>query len=405
MLDIVKQLFENNVISEDIKSEIESAWQGRVQENREQITEEVREQVTATLREEFAQKYEHDKSIMAEAVESMIADRLHAELKEFAEDRQGLIEARASYARKMKQDASVMENFVLQQLRNEVAELHEDRQHVSGNISKLESFLIKSLSREIAELHEDRQAVAGNVNKLESFLVNSLATEIAEFYEDKQDLAETKVRLISESKQKFESMKKQFIAKSARIVESTVTRSLKREMVQLKEDIEASRKNDFGRRLFESFASEYAASYLNEKSEAAKLQNLLRQKDLELNEAAKIVAETQKIVESKETQLRVAKDIAERKSIMGELLGPLSGEKRTVMQELLESVNTDRLYVAYDKYLPSVLENNVSRKKESLIESKNSKEITGNKTATQSNSMQSHTTEIDDIRRLAGFKV
>jgi len=31
MLDIVKQLFENNVISEEIKSEIESAWNSRIQ--------------------------------------------------------------------------------------------------------------------------------------------------------------------------------------------------------------------------------------------------------------------------------------------------------------------------------------------------------------------------------------
>ena len=48
MLDIVKQLFENNVISEEIKSEIEFAWNSRIQENRDEVT--------ATLREEFAQK-------------------------------------------------------------------------------------------------------------------------------------------------------------------------------------------------------------------------------------------------------------------------------------------------------------------------------------------------------------
>ena len=45
MLDIVKQLFENNVISEEIKSEIEASWESRIQENREQVT--------ATLREEY----------------------------------------------------------------------------------------------------------------------------------------------------------------------------------------------------------------------------------------------------------------------------------------------------------------------------------------------------------------
>jgi hypothetical protein len=378
MLDIVKQLFENNVISEEIKSEIESAWESRIQENREQVTEEVREQLTAQLREEFAQKYEHDKTAMVEAVENMLTDRLQAELKEFAEDRQGLIEARAKYVAKMTEDADIMETFVLRQLQNE-----------------------------LAELHADRKSVAENMGKLETFLVDALAKEIAEFHQDKKDLAETKVRLVKESREKFEAIKTSFITKSAAVVESAVKSNLTREMTQLKEDIEASRKNDFGRRIFESFASEYAASYLNEKSETVKLHNLLKQKEAELTEAAKIVADTQKLVESRETQLRVARDLAERKEIMGELLGPLSGEKRTVMRELLESVQTGKLHSAYEKYLPAVIDNGSSAKRKStLTESKkeNTTEITGNKQA-QSNNSEEKTAEIFDIRRLAGLKV
>jgi hypothetical protein len=376
MLDIVKQLFENNVISEEIKSEIESAWESRIQENREQVTEEVREQLTAQLREEFAQKYEHDKSAMVEAVESMLTDRLQAELKEFAEDRQGLIEARAKYVAKMTDDAQTMESFVLRQLQ-----------------------------KELAELHEDRQSIATNMTKLESFLVDALAKEIAEFHQDKKDLAETKVRLVKESREKFEAIKTSFITKSAAVVEAAVKSNLTREMTQLKEDIEASRKNDFGRRIFESFASEYAASYLNEKSETVKLQNLLQQREQELNEAAKIVADTQKLVESKETQLRIARDLAERKEIMGELLGPLNGEKRTVMRELLESVHTEKLHSAYEKYLPAVLDGASNRRKTALTENKQENtEVTGNKQAPQINS-EEKTAEIFDIRRLAGLKV
>ena len=37
--------------------------------------------------------------------------------------------------------------------------------------------------------------------------------------------------------------------------------------MELKEDIDVARNNDFGRKIFEAFASEYATSYLNEKSE------------------------------------------------------------------------------------------------------------------------------------------
>jgi hypothetical protein len=363
MLDLVKQLFENNVISEEMKSEIESAWQTKIQENRDQVT--------AELREEFAQKYEHDKTAMVEAVESMLADRLHAELSELAEDRQGLIEARAKYAKKMKDDSKTMEAFVL-----------------------------NNLKKELSELHEDRKAVAANVAKLESFVVDALAKEIAEFHTDKKDLAETKVRLVRESKAKFEQIKKDFITRSATIIEETVAKGLRSEMTQLREDIEAARKNDFGRRIFESFASEYAASHLNEKSETSKLLKVVKQKEAELEEAAKVVAETQKLVENREQEIRVMKDMASRKEVMNELLGPLTGDKRSVMKELLESVQTEKLRGAFDKYLPAVMDGGVPAKK-ALTEAK---EITGDKKA-QTIGGEEKTAEIFDIRRLAGLKV
>jgi hypothetical protein len=363
MLDIVKQLFENNVISEEIKSEIESSWEAKIQENREQVT--------TTLREEFAQKYEHDKTAMVEAVESMLTDRLKAELSELAEDHQGLIEARANYVARMTENTKVLESFVLQ-----------------------------NLKKEIVELQADRRAVAENVNNIESFIVDSLAKEIAEFHADKKDLAETKVRLVRESKAKFETIKKEFITRSANIIKETVSKGLHAEMTQLREDIDAARRNDFGRRIFESFASEYAASHLNEKSETAKLLKTVEQKNQELEEAAKIVAETEKLVESKEQELRTIKESTRRKEVMGELLGPLTGDKRSVMGELLESVQTDKLHSAFDKYLPAVMNGGAPAKK-TLTEAK---EVTGNKQA-QIFSSDEKTAEIIDIRRLAGLKV
>ena len=90
MLDALKTLLENNVISEEVKAEIESAWQSRVDENREAVTQQ--------LREEFAQRYEHDKSVMVEAVDRLLTDRLAEEIAEFEEDRKQLAEAKAKYA-------------------------------------------------------------------------------------------------------------------------------------------------------------------------------------------------------------------------------------------------------------------------------------------------------------------
>jgi len=363
MLDLVKQLFENNVISEETMSEINTAWETKINE--------AKEEVTTALREEYAQKYEHDKTAMVEAVESMLADRIEAELTEFAEDRQGLIEMKAKYAKKMKEDAVALESFVL-----------------------------NNLKRELAELHEDRKSVAGNVAKLESFIVDALAKEIAEFHADKKDLAETKVKLVRESKAKFEAVKKDFINRSSKLVAETVGKGLRSEMSQLKEDIDAARKNDFGRRIFESFASEYATSYLNEKSETAKLLQVVKQKELQLEEAAKIVAETKELVESKEAEIKVVKENAQRKDVMAELLGPLTGDKREVMSELLESVQTSKLHAAFDKYLPAVMDGGRPAK-QALTEGK---EITGDKKKAPTIGGEEKTAEIFDIRRLAGLK-
>lgn len=365
MIDIVKQLFENDVISEEMKSEIESAWQSKIQENRDQVT--------AELREEFAQKYEHDKATMVEAVDKMVSDRLATELSELAEDRNQLIEAKAKYAKKMEADTKKMEGFVLQKLASELSELHEDRKNVASNFAKLESFIVDALSKEIAEFHAD-----------------------------KKDLAETKVKLVRESKAKFEQVKSDFIAKSAKLVEGVVKTKLNSEINQLKEDIESARRNDFGRRIFESFASEYASSHLNEKSETAKLLKLVQQKEEELAEASKTIQEKDAIVESKDREIRIAKDMASRKEIMSELLNPLTGEKRTVMSELLESVQTSKLTSAFEKYLPAVMAGDAPKSKATLVEGK---EVTGDKPQANTISSEDKTAAIYDIRKLAGLKV
>mgnify|MGYP000498027812 CR=1 FL=1 len=298
-----------------------------------------------------------------------------AELSEFAEDRQGLIEARAKYAKKIKDDSKAMESFVL-----------------------------NNLKKELGELREDRKNVAGNVAKLESFIVNSLAKEIAEFHADKKDLAETKVKLVRDSKAKFEDVKKQFINKASEAIQETVSKGLRSEMTQLKEDIEAARTNDFGRRIFESFASEYATSHLNEKSETAKLLKVVKQKEEAVKEAEAKAADAEKLVESKDTEITRMNNSAQRKEAMAELMSPLSKEKREVMGELLESVQTDKLHATFDKYISAVMEGNVPQmKKVALTEGK---EVTGDKTQAQAiGGSEQKTAEIFDIRRLAGLKV
>lgn len=362
MLDAFKQLVESGVLSEEVKTSIEEAFSQKIQENRDQVT--------AELREEFAQKYNHDKQVMVEAVDKMLGDRLAAEMAELHEDKKALAEAKAQYQQRIAEDAK-----------------------------KLEGFVIKQLGKELVEFQSDRVKVSENFGKLEQFVVHALAKEISEFAADKKDLAETKVKLVREAKSKFEDIKQNFIKRSAKVVEGAVTTKLTTEIKQLKEDIDSARSNDFGRRLFEAFAQEYAGSYLNEKSETSKLLKIIQRKDQELAEAKSAITEKQGLVESVQREIRVTKDLMERKQVMSELLSPLSGEKRAVMQQLLESVQTPKLHSAFDKYLPAVMEGAKTKveKKTTLNEST---EVTGNREAKPEVGLDN----ILDIRKLAGLK-
>ena len=366
MLDALKSLFENNVISEEIKESIEAAFESRINEARTQVAQQ--------LREEFAQKYEHDKNTMIEAVDKMLSEQLSSELVEFADDRKQLAEMKAKYAIKMKSDAQVMKEFVTRQLASEVK-----------------------------ELHEDQVAMASKFGKLEHFVVEALAQEITEFYKDKQDLAETKVRLVREGREQLAKVKEQFVQRAAEMVDTLVTEGLTTEITSLKEDIESARRADFGRKLFEAFAAEYQTSYLNEKSETAKLLKVIDLKTAEVMEAQAHVVMAQKVIESKKAESQALKESIERQEIMTELLAPLNGEQKVIMGELMESVKTAKLVESFDKYLPAVVAGKAPQKqKQALTEAK---EITGNKVSNTTRSSESENNNIVDIRRLAGLKI
>ena len=367
MLDALKSLFENNAISEEIKADIEQAWNKKVDENKMQIT--------AELREEFAQKYEHDKGVMVEAIDKMVEEKLAEEIKEFADDRSKLAEARAKYHVAMRENADLLKNFVVAQL-----------------------------GKEVSELHEDQKAMSEKFGKLEEFVVEALTKEIAEFHEDKKDLAETKVRLIREAKKHLDAVKESFVKKGAKVVENTVAKTLTKEITQLKEDIDVARRNDFGRKLFETFAEEYTNSYLNEKSETAKLLKVVELKDKQIAESKAIAEEKAKLVESKDAELKASEDSAKRNKIVSELIAPLSKEQKEIMTDLLESVQTDKIQKQFDKYLPSVIDGNAPAKEKATLTE--AKEVTGNKEESnvRNGASNSATDNVVDIRRLAGLK-
>ena len=358
MFDAISKLVESGVIGEETQKSISEAWDSQVKENRETVA--------AELREEFAKRYEHDKGNMVEAIDKMMTDKLSEEISKFVEDRKALAVEKTSY-----------------------------KESVGTHSAKLEEFVLSKLTNEVKELHDDRKSVSENFGKLEEFVVNALAKEIKEFAEDKKSVIETKVKLVKEAKVQLKKLKESFIKKSAQVVESAVSKKLTQEIAQLKEDITSAREVSFGKQIFEAFASEYQASYLNEKSESSKLMKVVDEATLKLQGAEKSIEENRVVIESKEQEIAQIKDLMERKETMAELLKPLSKEKADVMNQLLESTETGKLKSAYDKYLQAVMEDApVARAKKFISEA------SGNQAGAPRS--QRDDAELGDIRVLAG---
>jgi len=361
MFDAIKPLLDSGLINEDVGQELNEAWESKLTEAREQLR--------AELREEYAQRYEQDKTVMVEALDRMVTEGLTAEIQAVAAEKQALAEDRVKFQGRMKESAV-----------------------------KFNDFMVSKLAEEIGELRKDRRVHTEGFQKLERFVVEALAQEIMEFQQDKRDVVETKVRLVREARGKLEALKAKFVTESAAKMSRAVAGHLKAEMSQLHEDIRVARENNFGRRIFEAYAAEFGSTYLNENAEVRKLQTLVSNKNRQLEEATRIVQKSKQLVESKEREIRMITESTARETAMEELLAPLNDEKREVMKNLLESVQTSRLKNAFEKYLPAVLNDAAPKQRRVVTESV--VEVTGDKTV---KAVEEDRSNVIDIKRLAGL--
>lgn len=363
-------LSESVGLSEDTRNQIAGLWESKIAE--------AREEVAATLREEFARKFEHDKGVLVESMDRFLTDKVRVELEEFADDKRKLVAERVAYKSKL-----------------------------SEHTGMLNKFITEAVAKEVKELHAEKASMKENFSKLENFLLKQLAEEIREFRADKKSLVEQKVKMVSEGKQKLQETKSQFIKRAAQIIESNIEKTLRSEITQFKDDIRVARENDFGRKIFESVAAEFMTSYLNEGTELRKMQKVVESKNKELAALTESVKKSKGLMESMDTKLRATQDLVERQKVMNELLAPLSKDKKVVMKELLESVQTKNLQGAYNKYLPSVLNEASVNKPESgktqLHEATLSAK-TGDRARVAQDEVSEETSELKHILSLAGIR-
>jgi len=363
-------LSESVGLSEETRGQIIGLWESRLSE--------AREEVAATLREEFARKFEHDKGTLVESMDRFLTDKVRVELEEFADDKRKLIAERVAYKSKLVEHTGMLNKFITE-----------------------------AVAKEMKEFYAEKKAMKENFGKLENFLLKQLAEEIREFRADKKSLVEQKVKMVTEGKQKLQETKTQFIKRAAQIIESNIEKTLRNEIGQFKEDIRVARENDFGRKIFESVAAEFMTSYLNEGTELKKLQKVVESKNTKIASLTESVKKSSGLMERLDGRLKATQDLVERQKVMSELLAPLSKDKKSVMKELLESVQTKNLQGAYNKYLPSVLNEAVERKPAAAKPQLNEATLsanTGNRVKVTQDEDSGESSELNHILSLAGIR-
>lgn len=207
--------------------------------------------------------------------------------------------------------ATVREEVTLE-VRSEIAEQWQSER--DSLIENVETFVSKKLEEEITELKAD----------IERF--RDLEAEYAErIVEEKHAMAE---QLSTELDQLIDKMDAFFELR------------LKEEFEELREDLEVVKQNEFGRRIFEAFATEFGKSYVDEDS----LQSKLNATTEKLEDAEQTIA---KLEEEQAKMVREAK--------LEKILSPLQGKKKEQMAFVLANVETARLEEAYNHFIGRVL--------------------------------------------------
>ena len=369
MIDAIKPLIDSGLINEDVASELNLTWETKLTE--------AKDQVRGELRNEFAQRYEHDRNVMVEALDKMVTESLSEEIKEFHDEKKAINEDRVKAKLKLKESAT-----------------------------KFNDFMVTKLAEEIKELRTDRKVQLENQDKLQKFIVHALAKEIKEFAQDRQAVVEQRVKLVAEGRKQLTALKSKFIAESSKRVGATVATHLKGELSQLKEDIKIARENNFGRKIFETFAGEFSTTYLNDKAETRKIVNVLNDKEQELAESMVKLAKANQIIESKEREVNIIKESTQREKELVKLTASLNNEKAQVMRSLLESVQSDKLKNAFDKYLPAVLNEGSEKARKSSLTESVSTVVDGNKSAKKEQYVEEDYdagSNVIDLKRLAGL--
>ena len=195
-----------------------------------------------------------------------------------------------------------------------------------------------------AELNEqwinDREIL---IEALDSKVTEALSEELSELRSDIErfrDLEAEYAEKLIEAKSGLGDTMKKDIAQLIEKLDSFLEVRLTAELDELREDVAVVKKNEFGRKVFESFVAEFKKHYAGDDS----LEGKLTESEQRLDDALTALENSEKKAAKLERTMKLEK-----------VLAPLSGRSKEIMEAILKTVDTALLEDAYKTYVGRVL--------------------------------------------------
>ncbi len=222
-------------------------------------------------------------------------------------------------------------------------------EQVEAQVNEQKEALVVEYATQFAA---DREALIEALDtKVEEMLQEQLA-ELAEDISNFRDLeVEFAAKLADEKASLAEAVEKD-MEKLVERLDTFLELRLSEEVEELKESIEEVRKNNLGRKIFETFMGEFEQFSTADKGLDA-LQAKLDEAQAELAKRDELLAEAQKEVAA-----------SARKDKLEAVLSSLQGRPREIMEAILVSVPTEKLEESYQKFIGRVLHESVTKNSE-----------------------------------------
>ena len=234
------------------------------------------------------------------------------------------------------------------------------------------------------------------VTKVDGFVAEALVKEIAELKADIErfrDLEAEYAEKIVEEKHKLAEEVASELDQLVDKIDAFFEVRLAAELDELKEDIDVVKQNEFGRKIYEAFASTFATAHIDEESV---------QSQLKVAEA-KLADLQQALATSEENRIAIV-----REAKLEKLLTNLTGKKREQMEMVLKNIETNRLEESYKFFIGRILKEDVAATAATLTEGaedgKKTTVVTGD-APVESAAVEPQLNEsLAKLQRLAGIK-